>query len=161
VGREQRQQDDMIARARNAETAHLEAVLKVNGAKALRLAHLADRIMAHGNVSFSAAPGTEPQIWLGVTHRILMEPDASTYRLTRHGTEQIETILETSDLDAMVVSAQLVLAHLQVRDERAVASNASKPVFRGATLFYVWLTGVVTGGAALALYLIYLKRITF
>jgi hypothetical protein len=161
VGLEQRQTDDTIKRARDAETAHLEAVLKVNGAKALRLAHLADRIKAHGSVNFSAQPGSDPQIWLGVTHRIVMEPDAATYRLTRHGTNQIETIVETQDLEAMLVSAQLILAHEQVREARGASGNVKPSVFRTATLFYVWLTGLVTGAAALALYLIYLKKITF
>ena len=88
-----------------------------------------------------------------------MEPDAATYRLTRFGLHDREVLLETSDQAEILTAVQKLDAHTLVLDARH--GNWAGKSWAFATLFYVWLTGIVTGGAVLALYLIYLKKWMF
>lgn len=158
---------ETLRQARDAEAVHLEAVLKVHGAKSLRLAHLAQSLrLSHPSdatdVELKLSPGEEPHIWLDLSHRIVMEPDAKTYRLTATSSDKIEVLLETENLETMLAEAQRVLAHGKVR--RAWASGESDragQVWSLATLVYVWATGVVAGAAGLALLSIYLKKLPF
>ena len=156
---------DGLRKARDAETAHLEAVLKVNGAKYLRLAHLRDLLSPLGSIELKAEMGDEPQLWLDLSHRVTMDPDAKTYHLAYIAPNQINTLLQTGNLEEAVKAAENVIAHHAVNVERAGGQHQvrmpASPAWRHATLVYVWLTGVITGGAALAMYLIYLKKMVF
>ena len=151
---------ELVRQARDAETAHLDAVLKVHGAAYLRLASLAEHLNAKvipqgDTVKVKAAPGSEPMLWLDVVHSITMEPDAKTYRLTHHGLQVKTVLLETPDLPGIVEAAGRIWAHQGVRDMRETTPAVVS--WRYATLIYIWMTGIVTGAAALALYYIYLK----
>ena len=161
-------QDD-VRQARDAESAHLEAVLKIDGAKYLRLARLRDVLRERGfgeaeYFELRMMPGTEPQLWLGLSFCVTMEPDAGTYRLATHGVDKIETALETGSLDEIVAASAMLLAQGIVRKSRvapAATQNGSGTSANQATLVYVWLTGVVTGVVALTLYAIIMKKLPF
>jgi hypothetical protein len=145
--------------ARDAEAAHLEAVLKVNGAKALRLSHVAQMLRQSNSsevqgVELKVNAGEEPHIWLDLSHRITMEPDAKTYRLTALSTDKVDVLLETENLETLLKNVQRVLAHHKVRQTWAIReSSRSAGDWNVATLVYVWATGVVAGGQVWHCYL--------
>lgn len=147
--------------ARDASTAHLEAVLKVNGASYLRLAHLRDQLGAHDGIELKSDDGVQPQLWLDMAHRFTMEPDAKTYRLAHHGAEKIEVLHETAELKSAVSAGQAVLAHRAVTELRRSSDSSRTADWQWMTLIYVWMTGVITGFAALSIYAIYMKKLLF
>jgi hypothetical protein len=165
VGLQHTMISDDVRRARDAETAHLEAVLKTDGVKAIRLALLGDHVRQHvpaANVELKTEAGLEPQLWLDLAHRVTMEPDAKTFRLAFHGMDRIETLLETEDSTRMLAAIRSVVAHNEVRAARGETDKLALPsAWSYLTLFYVWLTGIVTGVAALALLVITLKKLPF
>ncbi len=157
---------DDLRRARDAESAHLEASLKIQGAKSLRLQQLRDILRERGfanapDLELNTIPGEEPQLWLSLSHCVVMQPDASTYRLMLHGQNQIETIIETMNVSDTVANCVRVMAHAEVSAARNPAVVEISPLWNQATLIYVWMTGVVTGVAALTLYAILLKKLLF
>ena len=147
--------------ARDASTAHLEAVLKVNGASYLRLAHLRDLLDPLDQIELKAGSGIQPQLWLDLAHRVTMEPDAKTYRLSFVGPDKIEVLLETENLVEAKEAAENALALKVVAQTRKAVIDSQKAEWRWMTLLYVWMTGVVTGIAALALYVITMKELPF
>jgi hypothetical protein len=155
---------DSLRHARDAEAAHLDAVLKVNGAKALRLLAVAERLKQAGatDVELNAKVGEDPQIWLDMSHRITMEPDTKTYRLSEFSTGKIEMLLETENQDEMLTAARRVLSHGKIRQAwKSPESDRGSKAWRLATLVYVWATGFIAGAAGLALLSIYLKKLPF
>jgi hypothetical protein len=156
---------DDVRKARDAETAHLEAVLKTHGVKAIRLALLADHVRQHvsaADVELKTQPGDEPQLWLDLAHRVTMEPDAKTFRLSHLGVDRIETLLETDDATRVLAAIRSIAAHREVVAARSEPDKLALPTtWSYLTLFYVWLTGIITGAAALALYFITLKKLPF
>ena len=158
-----------VRQARDAESAHLEAALKIDGAKYLRLARLRDVLRDRGfheNEYFDLKllPGTEPQLWLDLKHCVTMQPDAGNYKLSVHGVETIEPALETTSLDEIVAACSKLLAHgILQTSRRSEVANLSGTVSTSnhATLLYVWFTGVVTGIAAFTVYAIIMKRLWF
>ncbi len=156
---------DALRSARESEAAHLEAVLKVHGAKALRLAQLAEIVKSRPDVESTDVDlkldaGSEPHVWLGLSHRITMEPDAKTYRLSVLADGKIEVMQESENVEDMVAAAAQVLAHDEIRKAwRAGESTRGAGVWSVATLIYVWATGFVSGAAGLALIYIYLKKL--
>lgn len=158
---------ESLRHARDAEAAHLDAVLKVNGAKALRLSHLVQllrQVQASGaqDIELKVSPGEEPHVWLDLSHRITMEPDAKTYRLSALSADNVDVLLETENLQDLLQHAQKVLAHGRVKQAwNAMESSQVAKVWSLATLVYVWATGVVAGAAGLALLSIYMKNILF
>jgi hypothetical protein len=158
---------DTLRQARAAEAAHLDAVLKVNGAKALRLANLLERLQSPDikladDIELKASPGEEPHVWLDLSHRITMEPDAKTYRLSHFSTNRIDVLLETESLDEMLAATHRVLAHRSVKQDWSNEESSLTPkVWSAATLLYVWTTGVIAGAAGLALLSTYLKKLPF
>jgi hypothetical protein len=161
-------QDD-VRHARDAESAHLEAALKIDGAKYLRLARLRDVLRERGFNGFDhfelrMTPGTEPQLWLGLSHCVTMEPNSGTYRMSIHGVDNIEIALEATSLDEIVASSAKLLAQGIVRKSRAAPVAIQKENVAPSnhtTLVYVWLTGVITGVVALTLYALIMKRLPF
>jgi hypothetical protein len=161
-------QDD-VRHARDAESAHLEAALKIDGAKYLRLARLRDVLRERGfndvdHFELRMMPGTEPQLWLGLSHCVTMEPNSGTYRMSIHGVDKIETALETTSLDEIVASSAKLLAQGIVRKFRVApvaTQNDAATSTNHTTLVYVWLTGVITGVVALTLYALIMKRLPF
>jgi hypothetical protein len=153
--------------ARDAEVAHLDAVLKVNGAKALRLLHVTQTLRqsayaGNGEIEFKAHVGEEPQVWLDLVHRITMEPDAKTYRVAAVSHDRIDVLLETDQLETLLALAQRILSHAEVKQVWSDRESAGRTtVWSLATLIYVWATGFVAGAALLALLSIYLKKIVF
>jgi hypothetical protein len=158
---------ESLRHARDVEAAHLDAVLKVNGAKALRLSHVVQSlrlIQATGmqDLELKVSPGEEPQVWLDLSHRITMEPDAKTYRLSALSADRVDVLLETENLQDLLQQAQRVLAHRSVKQAwNAAESRQGAKVWSLATLVYVWATGFVAGAAALALLSIYMKKLPF
>lgn len=158
---------DDLRQARDSESAHLEAVLKDSGAKALRLARLRDvlRDRSDTQLDLQMLPGIEPRLWLDLRTCVVMRPDAGTFQLASHGHDRIETILETGSLDEMVAACSSRLAHGQVFASRQANNrDASVPEIAPAfpsTLVYVWMMGVITGVAILALCAIYMKKMGF
>jgi hypothetical protein len=156
---------DDLRHARNAETAHLEAVLKVDGVKALRLALLADHLRQHlpdNTFELRTVSGEEPHLWIDLCHRVTMEPDPKTFRLSFHGLDRINTLLETEDPHRMLAAIRSVLAHEQVIAARGGPDRLTLPTaWSYITLLYVWITGIITGVAALALLVIVLKKMPF
>ncbi len=154
---------DDVRRARDAESAHLQAALRVSGAKSLRLQRLRDVLQDRGvaaeSLDLKLAPGEEPALWLNLSHCVTMKPDAANYHLAFHGAKNIENILETSSLDDMVATCSRILAHSRVQAAREQGVDAASPVWDQATLVYVWFTGLVTGVAALTVYAIILKKL--
>ncbi len=150
-----------LRHARDASTAHLEAVLKVDGARYLRLAYLRDKLGKDSGVELKSGPGMQSQLWLDLAHRVTMEPHAKTYRLSRIGVDTIDVMLETESLDEALVAARVVLAHRSVEVARAPADVEKSMESQWITMLYVWLTGVVTGIAVLALYIIHMKKLPF
>jgi hypothetical protein len=156
---------DDLRKARDAETAHLEAVLKDAGAKALRLARISDVLRTRGFASgdgfgLQIAQGTEPRLWLDLKTSVAMRPDAGTYQLSVCGQDRIDVVLETQNLDEMVAEASRHLAHEGVMAARQAAKLDSKPASPApGMLIYVWMMGVMTGVAVLALCAILLKII--
>lgn len=159
-----------VRQARDAESAHLEAALKIHGAKVLRLARLKDVLRERGfdeqtGFELRVIPGEEPLLWLDLRHCVVMQPDAGTYRLALHGIDKIDVALETASLDETVAACTKVLAHSLVRSHRSEPTPALQHdlivSINNTTLLYVWLTGVITGIAALLLYGILLKKLPF
>jgi hypothetical protein len=156
---------DEIRRARDSETAHLEAILKDEGPKALRLTRLRDMLRDRGygeDLDLQNLVGLEPRLWLDLSTCVVMRPDAGTYQLSVHGPDRIETILQTENLDDMVVECSRRLAHGRVADSRLpIGKNPTLAPFAPTTLIYVWTTGLVTGLAVFALCAILLKKLPF
>jgi hypothetical protein len=156
---------DDLRQARDSETAHLEAILKDAGAKALRLARISDILRARGLASghgfdLQIAQGTEPRLWLELKTSVAMRPDAGTYQLSVHGRDRIDVVMETKNLDEMVSECSRHLAHAGVLAARQTEGQEPKPGGSGqAMLIYVWMMGVITGVAVLALCAILLKII--
>jgi hypothetical protein len=172
LGLEQRIYSEDVRRARDAETAHLEAVLKVNGGRVLRLAELEDQLRRDNSLNADALRGLElktdvgeePSLWLDLGHRVQIFGEGRSYRISRVKPEAIETVLETDSKIGVLAAAQRILAHGYVRDVRTGTPTTSPPAERiwgSATMFYIWLTGVVTGIAVLSLAAIYLKKLPF
>jgi hypothetical protein len=161
LGLEEQISAEALRNARDASSAHLEAVLKVDGASYLRLAHLRDVLGPSEKTELKSAPGVRPQLWLDMAHRLTMEPDAKTYRLAHHGVDKIDVLLETEQLDEAVAAARNVLAHHKVEQLRRAPTAAAAAQRQWITMLYVWLTGFVTGVALLAIYLIYMKKLPF
>jgi hypothetical protein len=157
LGVDERMSVASLRSARDASTAHLEAILKVNGASYLRLAHVHDLLGSSEQIELKAGPGVEPQLWLDLAHRLTMEPDAKTYRLSYVGNDKIEVLLETESVPEAKLAAEKVLALKVVGQARKTVEDSQKAEWRWMTLLYVWLTGVITGMAALGLYVITLK----
>ena len=155
---------ESLRRARDAEAAHLDAVLKVNGAKALRLSLVVEKLRQSGaaEVELKADVGEDPQIWLDMSHRVVMEPDTKTYRLSEYSADKVHMLLETESQDEMLAAAQRVLSHSKIRQAwSGRESDRETNARRLATLVYVWATGFVAGAAGLALLSIYLKKLPF
>lgn len=158
---------ETLRHARDAEALHLDAVLKVNGAKALRLTHLVELLrQSQSNdaedLELKVRQGEDPHIWLDLSHRITMEPDAKTYRLSALSTDKVDVLLETENLDTLMVAAQRVLSHGKVRRAWGMGESVpSSKVWSLTTLVYVWATGFVAGAAGLALLSIYMKKLPF
>jgi hypothetical protein len=152
-----------VRRARDAHSAHLEAMLKVFGGQTLRLQRLRDvlteRDAINNDLDLKASPGEPPQLWLNLSHCVTMEPDAGTYRLAFHGQHTIETLLETNSFDVITAHCLRVMAHFKVNAARDSFAQTTDAVWDQATLVYVWFTGLVTGVAALTLYAIILKKL--
>jgi hypothetical protein len=155
LGVEETSWQERVRTARDAQAAHLDALLRINGPRYLRLQHLQDALKVPGKTELNANLGTEPTLWLDMTHRVRMEPDAKTYRLTHMG-ETVQTLLETEDLQAIQNASQNVLAHAEVKRAAMLEAAKTSSAWPFATLGYVWLTGVVTGAALSALAAIYL-----
>jgi hypothetical protein len=161
---------DALRAARDREAAHVEARLRLDGAKVLRLAHLAEELRQSKRVSplvledveLKAALGDEPQLWLDLQHTVSMQPDSSTYRLNAYGTDKIDLLLETESLIKISGACERVLVQADVRRlwQESGKRNADSH-YSFTTLLYVWGTGFVAGGALLALLSIYLKKIPF
>lgn len=156
---------DELRNARDAETAHLEAVLRVDGVKALRLALLADHVRQHipdSSIELRTTSGEEPHMWIDLCHRVTMDPDPKTFRLSFHGLDRIDPLLETEDPQRMLAAIRNVLAHGQVTAARGGPDRLTLPTaWSYITLLYVWITGIITGVAALALLVIVLKKMPF
>lgn len=161
MGVDERMSVASLRDARDASTVHLEAVLKVNGASYLRLAHLRDLLGPTDQIELKAGEGIQPQLWLDLAHRLTMQPDAKTYHLDYVGTDKIDVLLETESLAEAQKAAEKVLALQVVEQARKAVGDSEKASRRWITLLYVWLTGVVTGFAALALYAITMKELPF
>jgi hypothetical protein len=168
LGIDMQNRAESLRRARDAETAHLEAALRIDGAKVLRLLALRDTLLAvqpDAEIELKSGLGEEPHLWLDLHHRITMAPDNSTFRLQHIGVNDISILLETVDARSMADEAQRLIAHRIVLADRASNPVAGQPfndgAWRLATLVYVWMTGVITGFAALALVAIYMKKIVF
>jgi hypothetical protein len=162
----QRDMKDSIWQAREAATVHLDAVLKVNGAKYLRLSHLYESLRNRGyalgqDVKLEAGAGQEPKLWLDLGHVMTMEPDAKTYRLSLYGNNNVDVLLETDNLEEAGAAVIDVSAHGVVAAGRGALAANRVNAWSFATLLYVWLTGLITGVAALALLVIILKKIPF
>jgi hypothetical protein len=167
---EQREWDSMVRSARDAESAHLEAVLKVDGARYLRLAHLrlrlAEAVPARKDMlDLRAEPGDAPQLWLDAAHRVMVPDNARSYRLEHVGAQAMQPLFESADIEQAVQACTKVLAHAEIQEQRRAASPlapsrvaTSWPL---ATLLYVWLTGAITGIAAWILLSIYWKKFDF
>ncbi len=155
---------ESLRNARNVEAVHLDAALKVNGAKALRLLNLVELLRQSGaeEVELKANVGEDPHIWLDLSHRIVMEPDAKTYRLSALFTDKIDVLLETENVEMLMAAAHRVLTHGKLRQAwSAGESSRLGPVWSLTTLVYVWATGFVAGAAGLALLSIYMKKLPF
>lgn len=152
---------ETLRQARDASSAHLEALLKVNGAGYLRLAHLRDLVGTVDWPDLKTDVGMPPQLWLDLAHCITMEPDAKTYRLSYHDKHKIDVLLESEDLQTVVAAVKNVQAHQFVGMTRRAGSGPQKTEWQWLTLMYVWMTGVITGIAALAIYSIIMKSLPF
>jgi hypothetical protein len=161
LGLEQQIGAEALRNARDATSAHLEAVLKVDGASYLRLAHLRDLLGPSDQLDLKSSPGVQPQLWLDFAHRFTMEPHAKTYRLTHHGVDRIDVLLETEVLSEAVQAARKVEAQNKVRHIRGERDATAIAHQRWLTMLYVWMTGFVTGLAVLAIYVIYMKKLPF
>jgi hypothetical protein len=158
---------DDVRQARSVEAAHLDAVLNIHGAKAIRLTTLFEALRKLHPVDsegfeLKLGAGDEPHIWLDLSHRITMEPDARTYRLSAFSSDQLDVLLETEHQDEVLKETQRLLAHVRVR--RAWTGRESYlglDAWRTTTLVYVWATGFVAGAAGLALLSIYMKKLPF
>jgi hypothetical protein len=156
---------DELRQARDSETAHLEAILKDEGPKALRLARLRDILRERSNsdsLDLQSMAGLEPRLWLDLSTCVVMRPDAATYQLSVHGRDRIETVLQTENLDEVVAECGRRLAHGRVAASRQPINTDSAVMQAKPTLLvYVWMTGVVTGIAVFALCAILLKKLPF
>lgn len=154
-----------LRQARDSESAHLEAILKDDGPKALRLARLHDILRERSNaetLDFQAMAGLEPRLWLDLNSCVVMRPDAGTYQLSVHGQDRIETILETENLDEIVAECSRRLARTQVQIARSTQSAVPQvDTASPTTLVYIWMTGVFTGVAIFAVCAMLLKKMPF
>lgn len=165
LGAEVRHSADDLQRIRDAETAHLDAVLKIDGAKYLRLARMREELLPlvpdGGMLDLRSFPGDEPQLWLDISHRVTMQPDPKTYRISQYGADAVSVLLETEARDAALAFAGNVLRHRELLNVRrstlALQRFDGTPFWSKATLVYVWMTGIVTGIAASALVGLMLK----
>ena len=156
---------DELRQARDSETAHLEAILKDEGPKALRLARLHDILRERSNsdsLDLQSMAGLEPRLWLDLRTCVVMRPDAGTYLLSVHGRDRIETVLQTENLDEVVAECSRRLAHRQVTASRQpINTDLALAQASPTTLIYIWMTGVFTGVAIFAICAILLKKMPF
>lgn len=158
---------ESLRHARDAEAMHLDAVLKVNGAKALRLSHVVELLRQSQStdtqdVELKVRQGEDPHIWLDMSHRITMEPDAKTYCLSVLSPNKIDILSESENLETLLAAAQRVLSHHKVRRAWGSGESGAKAkLWSLTTLVYVWATGFVAGAAGLALLSIYMKKLPF
>lgn len=167
--------DEALRTARDAEAAHLEAVMRQADARVLRLAGLKDKIAAglggHARdlkfLELKAIEGNEPLLWLDLVHVVSMQPDNGTYRLEAQGQQGREVLAETGNSDEMTRLCLRHMAHEVVKTARQAppvdpaGSDSQISGWSAVTLLYVWLTGFVVGVAVLALLAIYMKNIIF
>jgi hypothetical protein len=162
-----------LLKARQAEFAQVEARIRVNEARYLRLEALRDRIQdllsqngGNGSlIELKALPGEAPRLWLDLVSSMVMEPDPSSYRIEKIEAQGLTTLAETRDPEVALQQALQVVAHgavtrAQMPGSTAVGDSGAR-TYDLAALVYSWSMGVIVGAAALLLAGMYLGKIGF
>lgn len=151
-----------LRQARLAEAAHLDAILDLQSAEALRLQVLKDDIEAivggrpeaRDIADLALVPGPPPRLWIDLVSYVLMAPDPRTYRFQQDVRTGHEILLETTNRQEMVESIIAYVAHRLVERQRYLAAPATaggRPVPASGTgaLVLAWLCGFALGVLAL------------
>ena len=147
--------------ARAKETAHLEAIFRVQDVAGLRLMALHDSMLpeiarlsgAADLFELQVEQGSTPRLWLGLNASIVMEPDPKTYRLIELQDSARQVLFETQDVNQM---RRFGLRHMAF----AAVAHGRKPKIAsrhiGLTpamkLALTWLFGLFCGVFAYGLY---------
>lgn len=166
----------LLKEARLAEAVHLDAMLKVQTAGSLRLADLRDRLLRaladhpepRDLLDLRFVQGEAPRLWVDLISYVTMGADGRTFRLHQDGEDRQRTVFQTQDMDEMEQQVLRFIAYRIIQKEKLVARGvpmqapAQAPGGYGlAAVVYIWLTGVATGAALLAIAFIFLKRYFF
>jgi hypothetical protein len=156
--------------ARLAEAAHVEAIVHLNDARALRLqvlldavqAKLANNSRAQELLELHVVQGAQPRLWVDLVSSVVMEPDPRSYRLQQDSEISSQILFETQDMGEMAAYIIRHLArHVVVREKVAAISAAKPKTYSVNDMIYVWLMGIVFGSMALLILGLYLGKIQF
>ena len=155
-------EDTMFAALKDAranQTAHLEALFRMQDVSALRLTALHDRLLPEVSLNSEAAAlfsldlnaGVQPRLWLGLGTSIVMEPDPKTYRLVQLQETARATLFETQDELEMRRFALRQIAHAIVLRRQILKPVSVTAAFIQTQRLFYWLLGVVCGGLGFGL----------
>ncbi len=173
-----------LARARELEAAQADAAAAARDVATLRLFALKQEIApyvaaipeARAFIDLTLAPQDPPRLWIDMTSFVAMSEDGRAWRLIEDTAEGRETLLETRSLDDMTAFLRKFIAHRVVRRQKMLAAVSGAPAEASAeaegplpepraggedlaTLWLVWLAGVLTGALALVAWLVHAGRL--
>lgn len=151
-----------LRQARLAEAAHLDAILDLQSAEALRLQVLKDDLAAivggrpetSDIIDLALVPGPPPRLWIDMVSYVLMAPDPRTYRFQQDVPSGHEILLETTDRQAVVEAVTAYVAHRLIERQRALGAPATagdrlRQTSSTGALVLAWLCGFALGVLAL------------
>lgn len=167
--------ENALKSARLAEAAHLDALLALKDAKALRLDLAREKILkglpqdatGRGLIELKLFPGESPRLFLDLLTSVEMADDGKTYVLQQDMESGRSVLMETSDADALTAHVLKLFAHKRIIAERNLTQFSGQrrdSVGQSddwITMAYVWLTGFIVGASGLAAWAIYMGKLVF
>jgi hypothetical protein len=172
-----------LSRAREAESAWVEAREKVRDAATLRLFVVEQELRpfvsampeARGLIELALVPGFPPRLWIDLSAYVIVdENDGRTLRLVQETLEERRVLFSTERVEEMAGFLKRFIAHRVARRHRMLAGcevrEAETPRPAGerpdtvtapsaGAVWLAWLAGVVSGMLLLALFLLVSGRI--
>ena len=172
-----------LERARELEAARADAALAARDVAALRLFSLKQEIRpyveampeARAFIDLTLSPQYPPRLWIDMTSFVIMSEDGRAWRLMQDTAEGREKLFETRSLDDMSAFLRRFIAHRVVQRQKLLAAQTSAPepekeetssgpaapegAGDAATLWLVWLAGILSGALALLAWLVHAGRL--
>ncbi len=130
-----------LARAREAESAWVEAREKVHDAATLRLFTVLQDLRpyvtampeARGFIDLALVPGYPPRLWIDLSAYVLVdETDGRTLRLVQETLEERRVLYSTRRPEDMTAFLKRFIAHRVARRHRLLAGEAPLEIVAGA-----------------------------